>query len=202
MPDNGKTCTVTFFYVFDLAEFFSKGENSIECEENSIECEESSIEFLDSRTDKRFHQLFSYKDGGVQNGPSNSLEFLNPKTDKTSNNEGSKQNNSQSDNKESKLFTYCEKEWKKEGKAYLAGWVRLNLLHQFFHPTYEFNISNCSTTSCQDGSLLTRNELSANFKGRNVSYWPWKKKTPASSREKYCTRDANKLFVCTGKGCE
>ena len=51
-------------------------------------------------------------------------------------------------------------------------------------------------------NLLTRNELYVNFKGRNVSYWSWKKKTPASSREKYCTRDANKLFVCTGKECE
>ena len=50
--------------------------------------------------------------------------------------------------------------------------------------------------------LLTRNELYVNFKWRNVSYWSWKKKTPASSREKYCTRDANKLFVCTGKECE
>ena len=29
----------------------------------------------------------------------------------------------------------------------------------------------------------------------------WKKKTPASSREKYCTRDGSKSSACTAKGC-
>ena len=80
MPDNGKTCTVTFFYVFDLAEFFSKGENS--------------IEFLNSRTDKRFHQLFSYKNEGKKNDPSDVKNLTNVGP-----------------------FTYCKKEWEKEGKS-------------------------------------------------------------------------------------
>ncbi|CAG9931639.1 protein of unknown function [Candidatus Nitrotoga arctica] len=30
-------------------------------------------------------------------------------------------------------------------------------------------------------------------------YGVWKKKMPASSREKYCMNDASKLFVCTAK---
>ena len=117
MPDNGKTCTVTFFYVFDLAEFFSKGENS--------------IEFLDSRTDKRFHQLFSYKNEGEKNEPSDVKNLTN-----------------------AGHFTYCKEEWEKEGKAYLAGWVRLNLLHQFFHPTYKFNNDNKESTYPQGFWIL------------------------------------------------
>jgi len=117
MPDNGKTCTVTFFYVFDLAEFFSKGENS--------------IEFLNSRTDKRFHQLFSYKNEGKKNDPSDVKNLTNVGP-----------------------FTYCKKEWEKEGKAYLAGWVRLNLLHQFFHPTYKFDNDNKESTYPQGFWIL------------------------------------------------
>lgn len=115
MSGNDKIYTASFFYVFDLAEFFSNDKNS--------------TEFLDSRTDKRFHELFSYKDGGKENEPSNdNLKEIGP-------------------------FEYCEEEWKKEGKAYLAGWVRLNLLHQFFHPTYDFKTNDKSKPN--GGNILS-----------------------------------------------
>ena len=43
--------------------------------------------------------------------------------------------------------------------------------------------------------LYTQYELSVNFKVLNLSHCAWKK-TPASSREKCCTRGENKSSVC------
>ncbi|CAG9931993.1 protein of unknown function [Candidatus Nitrotoga arctica] len=60
-------------------------------------------------------------------------------------------------------------------------------------------IRNCDMVSPADVDTIDPARFINEFLLVFDVYGVWKKKMPASSREKYCMNDASKSFVCTAK---